>query len=64
MRLRIRVFGRTAISVTLDAGQPEYQEDEPPQGITGGPDLYTERDPYPPDPTGEEPWTDRRLGFR
>lgn len=63
MRLRIRCFGYTVCSVTLDNGPAlEILEDD---GITGGADVWMERDTEPPDPAERHnhEYEERRLGF-
>lgn len=63
MRVRLRLFGRTIASLLFDGDAVELEE-EPPQGITGGPDLYTERDPYPIIPEERHNHEYDRFGFR
>lgn len=69
MRLRLRVFGRTICSFTVDTGPVlELVEEEeclePVHGITGGGAHNFERDVAPLAANHEEPWYDDRFGFR
>lgn len=61
MRLRLRLFGCTVCSFTLDVG-PALEILE--EGITGGTGLYTERDLEPPIPEERHNHEyDRGFGF-
>lgn len=62
MILSFRVLGYEVWALTFDRDpQDAEEEEEPPTGITGGACQSFERDLYPPNPSGEEPWT---FGFR
>lgn len=71
MRVRLRVFGFTVVSFTLDSGPllellDEVDEPEAPSGITGGANMWFERDGAPLAANHEEPWYEdrNRFGFR
>lgn len=67
MKLTVTILGLSVLAVELERAPQwviEDAEEEPPQGITGGSAMGFERDLYPPDPSGEEPWVDRGFGFR
>lgn len=70
MRVRLRVFGRTVCSFTVDSGpvlellDEQEPEQEPVYGITGGGGHNFERDVAPLAANHEEPWYDDRFGFR
>jgi hypothetical protein len=56
----LRVFGIEVLSYEYEPS-PVYEEI--PEGISGGSTHDFERDLYPPDPTGEEPWEYQDFGF-
>lgn len=70
MRVRLRVFGVTLVSLVFDAGPLlEIIEDGDEYAcgnehlISGGPTLYMERDGSPLAANHEEPWYEDRFGF-
>lgn len=66
MRIRLRIFGCTVASVTVEREQWVIQPEEPddaPEGITGGSGMAFERDMDPPNPSREEPYWEDRFGF-
>lgn len=65
MTLPVVVLGWELFSIRL--GRDDVlEDDEAPDGITGGTSLYTERDMYPPAAETQAPWQEDRktFGFR
>lgn len=69
MRVRLRVFGVTLVSLVFDAGPLleiiEESDEDPPSGITGGANMWFERDGAPLAANHEEPWYgEDKFGFQ
>lgn len=72
MRIRVRAFGVTVLSFTVDSGpllelldeDETYQDNVDPHSITGGSAMNFERDGNPIAANHEEPWySDGHFGF-